>query len=122
MLNAFCIVTTAIRQGVSGTGQRRTIRSTQTSALTSRRLFVARKQAFILQSVKGDSEASASKLHALKGAVQKYGPSGNGRIGLFGALVGWVDEQSYVPQVGASLYTSNHGGKYSNVEICHDHE
>lgn len=36
----------------------------------------------------------------MKEAVQKHGSSGKGRIGLFGSLVGWLDEESYVPQVG----------------------
>ena len=37
----------------------------------------------------------------MKAAVRKYGSSGDGRVGVFGTLVGWVHEQSYVPQVNA---------------------
>lgn len=58
-------------------------------------------QAFVFDSCKGDMHTSQLKLKTLKSAVQKYGASGNGRIGLFGAMVGWVHEQYYLPQVHA---------------------
>lgn len=55
----------------------------------------------MFEKYKGDVDNSASKLTVLRSAVRKHGSSGNGRIGLFGILVGWVHEQSYIPQVRA---------------------
>lgn len=56
-------------------------------------------KAFVFESYGGDSFKTELKLAAMKTAVRKHGTSGNRRISLFGTLVGWLHEQSYIPQV-----------------------
>lgn len=52
----------------------------------------------MFESCGGDPFKSEIKLATMKAAVRKYGTSGNRRISLFGTLVGWLHEQSYIPQ------------------------
>ncbi len=59
---------------------------------------VGQSQAFVFESCDGDSFKSKLKLAAMKTAVRKYGTPGNCRISLFGTLVGWLHERSYIPQ------------------------
>lgn len=61
--------------------------------------MAALPQTFVVESCKGDSFKAEIKLATMKAAVRKHGGSGNCRISLFGTLVGWLHEQSYVPQV-----------------------
>lgn len=59
----------------------------------------------MFESCKGDINTTLLKLAALRANVRKYGSSGHGRIGLFGTMVGWVHEQSYVPQVSVTSFS-----------------
>lgn len=58
----------------------------------------AKPQAFVFDTCGGDSFKAELKLAGMKTAVRKHGTSGNRRISLFGTLVGWLHEQSYIPQ------------------------
>ena len=71
---------------------------------------IARPQSLVLESCKGHTGHSRLKLAAMKATVRKYGSSGAGRVGVFGTLVGWVHEQSYVPQVRTCLLLRGHNG------------
>ncbi|CAM9264206.1 unnamed protein product [Scytosiphon promiscuus] len=53
---------------------------------------------FVFESCKGDSFKAEIRIATMKAAVRKHGISGNCRISLFGTLVGWLHEQSYMPQ------------------------
>lgn len=66
-------------------------------------LVHAQPQAFVFESCQGDSVKSELKLAAMKTAVRKHGTSGNCRISLFGTLVGWLHEQSYIPRARKGL-------------------
>lgn len=68
-----------------------------------RTLVAAQPQAFVFETCEGDSFKSELKLAAMKAAVRKHGTSGNCRISLFGTLVGWLHEQSYIPQAWKGL-------------------
>lgn len=50
----------------------------------------------------------------MKTAVRKHGTSGNCRISLFGTLVGWLHEQSYIPRARKGL---NSGQLFLNKEM-----
>ncbi|CAM9126800.1 unnamed protein product, partial [Ectocarpus fasciculatus] len=60
-------------------------------------------EAFMFESCGGDPFKSELKLATMKAAVRKHGSSGNHRISLFGTLVGWLHEQSYIPQARKAL-------------------
>eukprot|EP00903_Cladosiphon_okamuranus_P015266 g14107.t2 len=62
-------------------------------------------EAFVFEICGGDSFKAELKLAAMKTAVRKHGTSSNRRISLFGTLVGWIHEQSYIPQA-MDLYTT----------------
>ncbi|CAM9404701.1 unnamed protein product [Sphacelaria rigidula] len=69
-------------------------------------------EAFLFDDCKGDGDTALLKLRTLKSAVQKYGSSGDGRVGLFGVITGWVHEKNYAPQA-MDLYLAIMSGIFS---------
>lgn len=72
----------------------------------------------MFESCGGDSFKAELKLAAMKTAVRKHGTSGNRRVSLFGTLVGWLHEQSYIPQVGFNSSWKNSRGKGDEADFA----